>query len=142
MLSMAAQLATLATCDKLKVGCILTDARGRVLSAGYNGPAQGRPHCEGYMKFSLNEACASFCQATHAESNALLSCYAPMSVVHTCYTTWSPCMACCKQLVQTGCRRIVFLFESDEVEHSRRFWMMRAAIEGREWVRHTAETAV
>lgn len=137
MLSMAANLATLATCCKLQVGCVLTDKRGRVLSAGYNGPASKRPHCDGNLH-SGQSACNRFCQATHAESNAIISCFAPKESIYACYTTWSPCMACCKQLVQTGCRRIVFAYESPEHADAREFWMENAAFEGRSWERFSS----
>jgi deoxycytidylate deaminase len=33
------------TCIKRAVGCVLADAKGHVLSIGYNGVASGRPHC-------------------------------------------------------------------------------------------------
>jgi dCMP deaminase len=45
MLAVAAVLARRGTCIKKQVGCVLTDARGRILAAGYNGPAAGTPHC-------------------------------------------------------------------------------------------------
>lgn len=134
MLRMASNLASLATCCKLQVGCVLTDMRGRVLSAGFNGPASMRPHCTGNLD-NEQDPCHKFCQATHAESNAIISCRAPAHEIHTCYVTWSPCVACCKQLVQTGCKRIVFLFESAEVEDARQFWIRAAAHEHRLWER-------
>lgn len=33
------------TCLRRAVGCVLLDARGRVLATGYNGVASGLPHC-------------------------------------------------------------------------------------------------
>ena len=107
MLSMAAVISQRATCKKLAVGCILTDRSGRILSAGYNGAASGRPHC-------IDTPCIGACEATHAESNTIISCHAPRSQIYTCYTTWSPCLHCCKQLIQTGCIEIVFGEKSDE----------------------------
>jgi deoxycytidylate deaminase len=38
------------TCIKRAVGCVLADAKGRVLSIAYNGVASGVPHCnEGHV---------------------------------------------------------------------------------------------
>jgi dCMP deaminase len=135
LLSMASVLATRATCVKLSVGCILTDFSGRILSAGYNGPASGRPHCSGWSK--VNDPCRLHCQATHAESNAIISCHAHANEIYRCYTTWSPCVACCKQLVQTGCREIYFLNKSEEHDQAQDFWT-RYTSEQRTW--HHYET--
>lgn len=121
LLHMAHILAQRATCVKLHVGCILTDESGRILSAGYNGPASGRSHCSGWD--GVDSPCRLHCQATHAETNAIVSCHAPAATIHSCYTTWSPCVACCKQLVQTGCKRIIFTNKSEEHEQAMKFWI-------------------
>lgn len=42
---MAKLVATRATCLRRHVGCVLVNARGHVLSTGYNGVAAGTPHC-------------------------------------------------------------------------------------------------
>lgn len=47
------------------------------------------------------------CQAIHAEQNALLQCRDVYSI-ETAYVTTSPCMTCCKLLLNTSCKRIVF----------------------------------
>lgn len=44
-LSMAALVATRGTCLRRRVGAVLVNARGHVLSTGYNGVAAGVPHC-------------------------------------------------------------------------------------------------
>lgn len=108
MLMVAQILAQRATCVKLSVGCVLTDARGRIVGAGYNGVPVGMTHC-------TDEACpgatmpagSDTCEAVHAEQNALLNCPDPWAIV-TCYVTHGPCLRCTKLLLNTGCRRIVF----------------------------------
>ena len=124
MLAIAAVLSSRATCIKLKVGCVLTDNKGLILSAGYNGPASGRPHCTDTIKDECY--CAGHCQATHAESNAMLSFIGDRVLIDTCYTTHSPCIACCKQLIQTGCERIVFSKPSEEHDKAKAFWTFRS----------------
>jgi len=47
------------------------------------------------------------CQAIHAEQNALLQCR-DVYAIDTAYVTASPCVTCCKLLLNTSCRRIVF----------------------------------
>lgn len=42
---MAVLMSRRSTCHRLAVGCVLTNARGHVLSTGYNGRAAGLPHC-------------------------------------------------------------------------------------------------
>lgn len=117
MFAMAFALARRSTCRKLSVGAVLVDARSRVLSVGYNGVPAGWTHCRnGAMP------CEAHCHATHAESNALLSSYAPPQFIHACYVTHSPCVACLKQLVQTGCREIHYVEPTEELEHARNFW--------------------
>lgn len=50
------------------------------------------------------------CQAIHAEQNAMLQCR-DVYAIHTAYVTASPCITCCKLLLNTSCQRIVFLEE-------------------------------
>lgn len=109
-LRMALLVAERGTCARRQVGCVLVDSRGRILSTGYNGVAQGRPHCsEGHP---CPGACAPSgqaldkCEAIHAEQNAILLLSDPWSV-DTAYVTASPCISCIKLLLGTSCRRIV-----------------------------------
>lgn len=116
MMAVALILAQRSTCDKLAVGCVLTDSRGRILSAGYNGTPHGKLEC--YPDW----LCRDRCMATHAESNAIISCYADREKIHTCYVNYSPCVACAKQLIQTGCKVIVHGHKSEEYDAMKIFW--------------------
>ena len=108
---MALLCAKRATCIRRSVGCILTNARGHVLSTGYNGPPSGRPHCtdlpcsgaEGKSGEKLN-----ICKAVHAEQNALLQCHDVYSI-ESCFTTVAPCPYCLKLLMNTSCKNIYYL---------------------------------
>lgn len=60
------------------------------------------------------------CEAIHAEQNALLQCR-DVYDIDTAYVTLSPCMACAKLLLNTGCKRIVFLEEWTDPT-SRELW--------------------
>ena len=129
LMSLALVASTRTTCIKRAVGCVLADERGRVLAIGYNGVASGQPHCnekvvsmtQGYGAEWLGgypNACKGHdlpsgqdsCEAVHAEQNAMLQCRDP-DKIHTAYVTTSPCKPCVKLLMNTGCRRIVFLEE-------------------------------
>lgn len=133
-LKLALLTAQRATCCRRAVGCVLLNARGHVLSTGYNGVAAGLPHCNDETLNDLEfdakpvvlhpHACSGAtapsgtnldgCQAIHAEQNALLQCR-DMYAIHTTYVTTSPCMTCCKLLLNTSCQRIVYV---EEYPHS------------------------
>jgi dCMP deaminase len=81
-MGMAMQLATLATCPKRKVGCILLDKDLRIIGSGYNGVTSGEPHCDG-----------KDCTCTHAEINAIDWCCDLFSVAYV-ITTCAPCVSC------------------------------------------------
>jgi len=110
-LRMAFEVAMQGTCIRRRVGCILVGQHSHVLATGFNGSPRGWPHCE-------DEPCAGadmpsgqgleLCEAIHAEQNALIQCAKPMEV-ETVYCTASPCLHCVKLLLNTSCRRVVFL---------------------------------
>jgi dCMP deaminase len=143
-LGIAAVVASRSTCHRLKVGCVLASARGHVLSTGYNGRAAGLPNCseirvevrDGTREF-VNNHCRNSdapsgepngCEAIHAEQNALLQCR-DVYAVETCYCTHSPCLVCVKLLLNTSCRRVVFVEEFPHPD-ARRLWTEA----GREWL--------
>lgn len=122
---------------------MLLDRSGHVIATGYNGVASGLPHCNEYGRHVSTKdypnACAAAdapsgqsldgCQAIHAEQNALLQCR-EVREIQTAYVTASPCMTCTKLLLNTGCKRIVYL---EEYPHAtaKDLWLSA----GREWVK-------
>ena len=121
---MALLVAERGTCARRKVGCVLVNGLGHVLSTGYNGVARGLTHCTDHpcegAKAPSGEKLDS-CEAIHAEQNALLQCRDVEEIV-ICYTTVSPCIHCVKLLMNTGCKQIVFLEEYAGAEKSRDLW--------------------
>lgn len=139
-LQLALTTAQRATCCRRSVGCVLVDMSNHVLATGYNGVASGVPHCNERNpefirgdsdKSKYPNACSGAfaesgtnldgCDAIHAEQNALLQC-SDVSKIVTCYCTASPCLTCVKLLMNTGCRRIVFI---EKYPHSRAEEMWR-----------------
>jgi dCMP deaminase len=119
-MEMAAVTAKRSTCLRRHVGCVLLNARGHVLSTGYNGVAAGLPHCNEENKFGEQQypfSCTGaqaesgkdldLCQAIHAEQNALLQCR-DVHEIDACYVTTSPCITCIKLLLNTSCRQICY----------------------------------
>lgn len=111
-------VSTRATCLRRSVGCVLVDAKGRVLSTGYNGVASGQHHCnEANSEGVFDQACPAAhnksgtnldgCLAIHAEQNALLQCR-DVDKIHKAYCTTQPCITCTKLLMGTGCSIIVY----------------------------------
>ena len=144
LMGLAELAATRTTCIRRGVGCVLATARGHVLSVGYNGVASGLPHCNelGYAGPAAQErtpihACEGFllppgmdkCEAVHAEQNAMLQC-ADIFSIEAAYVTLSPCKACLKLLLNTSCRRIIFLEEHVD-ETPKALWL--GSGKGRTW---------
>ena len=112
------------TCPRARVGCVLVDAKGYILATGYNGVPRGQSHC-------LDVPCPGaadrpgereLCEATHAEANALLRC-GNVERVATCYVTRAPCPPCVRLLLNTACKRVVFLEVHSRVEEARALWL-------------------
>lgn len=119
------------TCARRRVGCVLVDDSGQVLSTGYNGVAPGRPHC-------TDERCPGaglrsgtgldLCEAIHAEQNALIAC-PDFRKVHRIYVTCSPCVSCTKMLMRTPARQIFFMTTYAHDAQARELWER----DGRHW---------
>ncbi len=125
-LNVVAEVARRSTCLRRAVGCVLLNARGHVLSTGYNGRAAGLPHCNevtacvGATAQSGTQLDA--CEAVHAEQNALLQC-SDVYMIETCYVTVSPCLTCTKLLLNTACQRIVFQEAYAHDKTARQLWV-------------------
>ena len=114
------------TCARRKVGCVLVDRQGYILSTGYNGVARSLSHCIDVACKGASEKAGSntslyLCEAIHAEQNALLQCR-NVQEIETCYITCSPCIQCTKLLLQTSCKRICFLEPSSHESESMNLW--------------------
>lgn len=136
---MAKLVSSRATCCRRKVGAVLVNKMNHVLATGYNGVARTMEHC------TKSNPCpgGSYpsgqglekCQAIHAEQNAMLQCK-DVNEIETAYITASPCITCVKLLLNTSCKRIVFL-EDYPHEDPKLLWESA----GREWV-HYHETNI
>ena len=120
-LDIANILAKRGTCAKRQVGCILVNTYGHIIGSGYNGNATGLEHCidkpcAGASQPSGGGTSLYMCEAIHAEQNALLQCK-DVQQIDTCYVTCSPCVQCTKLLLQTSCKRVIFL-EASSHEHA------------------------
>lgn len=92
------------TCSKQQVGaCIVQN--DAVISLAYNGAPQGIPHCtdDNHLMQHCN-------LALHAEHNAILNAAknGQSTLGATLYTTHSPCVECCKILLNAGIIKVYF----------------------------------
>lgn len=135
-MSLAQVASCQSTCIRRSVGCVLVDEHGYVLSVGYNGVASGQPHCnEGHecKGFELKPG-QDFCEAIHAEQNALIQC-SDIKRIHRAFVTTSPCRSCIKLLLNTSCQEIVFLVPFED-HFAESLWTNS----GRRWTRYQDES--
>ncbi len=98
----AVDLAQRSTCDRTKVGAVITtDDFTQVLAIGYNGNARGMPN-----ECDTDEPGA--CGCVHAESNAIAKCGGGPNRSKVLFVTLSPCVLCAKLVVNSGFRRVYY----------------------------------
>lgn len=106
LLGMAKLLAQRGTCERLRVGCVVS-RDGRVLASGYNGPPAGLEHCS--SKTCNPDAFCTY--AAHAESNAIAFAakYGTPLNGASLYCTHSPCMVCARMIINAGIIEVIYL---------------------------------
>ncbi|MDO8496510.1 MAG: deaminase [bacterium] len=109
LMKFALLLSTRSTCERLRVGCIITSNDfQKVYSYGYNGNAKG-----------FYNGCDSLepgkCGCIHAEANALIKC-SIMDAQKIIFITQSPCKMCAKMIVNSGASHVYHFsnYRSDE----------------------------
>ncbi len=104
-IKMADALAALSYAKRAKVGCLIVNPTGQIVSQGYNGtPAGFCNACE------TADGTATRPEVLHAESNAISKCakWGGSTDGATLYVTLSPCYECAKLIIQAGIRRVVY----------------------------------
>lgn len=122
-MNIALQVAEGSTCTRKKVGCVLVDGYGRIISTGFNGAPSGFEHCTEIgcqVPKGVSARKSYTCVSVHAEINALL--YAPVREVVQCYCTVLPCFNCLKTLLNTSCGVLYYKESHAEEEEILRLW--------------------
>jgi dCMP deaminase len=109
-------VATRATCDRGRAGCVVVKDK-RVLATGYVGSPPGLPHCDevGHMMKRVideTETERQHCVRTiHAEQNALCQAarYGISVEGATLYCKMEPCRVCAMLILSVGITRVVCL---------------------------------
>ena len=98
-------------CSRLKVGCLIVKDN-RIISQGYNGYLPGCPH-ESIIRDDHEQA------IIHAEQNAISDCAKRGASCEDsiAYITHYPCINCCKILLASGIKKIIYLedYKNDEL---------------------------
>lgn len=100
MFEIAAIIAKRSSCDRAKVGCVITNTEmTQILAMGYNGNYRGGPNeCD-------HPNAAGQCGCIHAEENALIKApYAPGQLL--LFSTTAPCLACAKLILNAGIKYV------------------------------------
>jgi dCMP deaminase len=109
-LFMAYILSLRSKCRSRKVGCLILNKEGRIISSGYNGPARRQEHCKVCNRKGHDSGkYLDECPAIHAEVNALINCGSLMNEAHTVVSTDSPCIPCLKMFLNTNIEEIRFM---------------------------------
>ena len=102
-INIAKEIGSLSYCTRSKVGAVLVKD-GNVISFGYNGTPAG-------MDNGCEENNVTKDEVIHAEMNAILKAAKSGNAVDdsTLYLSLSPCQNCCKLIIQSGIKRVVYL---------------------------------
>ena len=105
-LNIAKEVATMSYCTRSKVGAVI-EHYGNIISFGYNGAPKGMSNC------CEDENNNTLVHVIHAESNAILKAAKSGHSTRggTLYLTLSPCLDCCKLILQSEIQRVVYLEE-------------------------------
>ena len=97
-----------ATCNRAKVGAVLVKDH-KVVATGYNCSVSGTEHCLDHDCLMVEGHCV---RTLHAEVNAILQgAERGIPKGFTAYVTHFPCLNCTKQLLQVGCKRVVYIHQ-------------------------------
>ncbi len=102
-MSIAKVVATKSKDPSSKMGCVIVDAKKRVVSMGYNGMLQGADE----SKMTLSERPMKYYFAIHSEMNALIFARQDLTGC-TIYNRVATCENCLKYCLQAGIKRFVY----------------------------------
>lgn len=103
-MNLAVEYSLKSTDRSRKVGAIIVDASGRLVSYGWNGFPSGVVDQE-----CRHERPAKYSWTEHAERNAIYLAAKNGAPLKGCtmYVPWFPCMDCARGIVQSGISRLV-----------------------------------
>lgn len=102
-------ISTFSTCERRKIGTVITNKSGDIVSVGFNRP-DGKSCTEmgGCIKNKEKIKSGkghSICRAVHSEVIAIKGMVG--RVGYTLYNTYSPCLNCSNLIIKSGIKRVV-----------------------------------
>ena len=101
-------------CRRRNVAALIVKDR-RIISTGYNGTPRGITNCsDGGCPRCASDAPSGSnlgeCICAHAEENAIVqaACHGIAVEGAAIYCTMSPCLMCCKMIINAGIREVVY----------------------------------
>lgn len=122
-MKLANEMATMSTCSRVKVGCVIT-INNRIISTGINGTPSGFKNCDEIRNYDFNNEHERIDHhrfseyfEMHSEQNAIVDALKREQNLEgaTLYTTIAPCSNCAKLIVSSGIKRVVYseLYDRD-----------------------------
>jgi dCMP deaminase len=105
-LNIAKLFALRGTCERKKVGCVIT-CDNRIISSGYNGSVLQGMNCWDF-NCDVDQPCQ---HSMHAEANAIAHAAKigiPLRDTQM-YTTVAPCKDCARLVIQAGIKEVIYL---------------------------------
>ncbi len=129
------QVATRATCDRGKSGCIIVRDK-QILTTGYVGSPKGVGHCDELgHQFQLvthedGHSSQHCIRTTHAEQNAICQA-AKLGIAldgATLYCKMTPCYICAKMIINVGIKRVVCENDYHSAELSKEIFSLAGVV--------------
>ncbi len=113
-MAIAREVATRATCDRGRSGCVIAKDK-QILTTGYVGAPIGLSHCDevGHLLREMVNEDGSHSQhcirTTHAEQNAIIQAAKNGIAINgaTLYCKMTPCYVCAQMIINAGIKRVV-----------------------------------
>lgn len=108
LMKMAFELSEMSLATRAKVGALIYK-NNKIISMGWNGMPSGFNNQE--LEYEVEGKLVTNPLVLHGESNAIMKCSregGEGTFESTLYVTMSPCFDCCKQIIQSGIKRVVY----------------------------------
>lgn len=100
-----------------KVGACIVSQEKKIVGVGYNGMPYGCDDATFPWGSTENELESKYLYVVHAELNAILNSSSKLNDC-TIYSALFPCNECCKAIIQSGIKKIVYLSDKYETSNS------------------------
>ena len=125
MIGIAQIMSTRSTCQRRKVGAVITNKKNQILSTGYNGVPAGWTHCTQIPCAGAGQASGQnldLCEAVHAEANAVVQC-GNINEAYNIYVTTLCCVSCIKLLLNTPIKDIYYTEDYAQGAATKEYWL-------------------